>query len=369
MIMNQVLLNPGPVTLSPRVRRALSEKDFCHRERDFQIIVQKTIKSISKIYPSSKKNYVPILLGGSGTTSVEAMIVSLIPKNARVLVLCNGVYGDRMQDIAIRAGIDAHAIPFGWSEPWDLSKIESCLSQAQNQKEKYTHILCVHHETTIGRLNDLETLGKLSLKYKTPLLVDAVSSFGAENIDFKKWNILAVASTANKCLHGAPGLSFVIAKKHLITASNSRRQDIPLTLDLQNHYKAQASGTCAFTLPTHVTFAFYTALKEFVKEGGMKQRQILYKNRSDSIRKFLADLNILPIITLDKERSSSLASYNLPPKTTYKAIHDKVLKKGFVIYAGQGGLEKSIFRIANMGHISVADLRRLRQAFQSLKLP
>src|SRR5690606_6959174 len=138
--------------------------------------------------------WMPVLLGGSGTTALEAMVSSLLPADARVLVPENGVYGERLSRLLAIHGIPGNAVKAGWKDAWDLSKIESELHSGG-----ITHVLAVHHEATTGRLNPVIPLARLCEQAEVGLLLDTVSSFGAEAIPFDSPALMACAATANKC--------------------------------------------------------------------------------------------------------------------------------------------------------------------------
>ena len=130
-----------------------------------------------------------------------------------------------------------------------------------------THLAIVHHETTTGRLNDIAAVGKLCKTRGVTLLLDAVSSFGAEQIDAMGWNLGALAATANKCLHGAPGLSFVLARNELW--AGPAQQAGSVYLDLRAYHAAQhRDGYSPFTLPVQLAFALHEALLEHAEQGG-----------------------------------------------------------------------------------------------------
>jgi 2-aminoethylphosphonate-pyruvate transaminase len=347
-----ILLNPGPVTLSERVRQSLLKEDLCHREPEFAQLMLDIKTRLLAVYPEAIDGYDAIVLTGSGTCAVEAMLSSLIPKSGKALVIANGVYGDRMAKM-----IETHQKPFmvvtsAWDEPMNLETVDRYLSQDSS----FTHVVAVHHETTTGRLNDVKKLGEICKARNVALLLDCVSSFGAEHIDFSNWNLEACAATANKCLHGVPGLSFVLAKKSVFESRPTAAST--LYLDLYSYQHQQLGGYSPFTPSVQVSYALQEALKELEDSGGWIARNKEYHYRSQSIYHALKKMNVE--MFLDESRYSCvLKSYKLPENCSYNVIHDRLKKDGFTIYAGQGGLERKIFRIANMGDISAADLNKL----------
>jgi 2-aminoethylphosphonate-pyruvate transaminase len=354
-----ILLNPGPVTLSERVRAALNRGDWCHREPEFADLTREINTGLAQVYPDMSGAFEAVMLTGSGTSGVEAMLASFAPASGGTLVLANGVYGERMARI-----LDAHGKPHqlireAWTAPLNISAAAELL----DRHPEITHVATVHHETTTGRLNDLEALGALCRERDLPLLLDGVSSFGAEYIDAEGWNLAAIAGTANKCLHGVPGISFVVARQHLWTGP--AQQVGSVYLDLYAYYAGQhGAGYSPFTQSVQVAFALREALAELADAGGWEARRAVYRERAHRIYQELTSLNI-NILLKDNEYSSILWSYLLPEGMSYARLHDALKASGFVIYAGQGEFAADIFRIAHMGDIRDEDLDRLCAALQS----
>jgi 2-aminoethylphosphonate-pyruvate transaminase len=350
-----ILLNPGPVTLSPRVKRALGGDDMCHRETEFAELTIDVLRGLEAVYETAA-DYSAVMLSGSGTAAVEAMLSTFASKTRPTLVVCNGVYGERMAAMLARQGKPHVKLTLAWLDPIDLSKVDRALIA----DPQIANVVVVHNETTTGRLNDLGPLGELCRSRGLGLLVDAVSSFGGEHFDFGKLRPLAVAATANKCLHGAPGISFVLARTSALDSGESHATT--LYLDLIEYYREQRKGWSPYTQAVHVTLALREALRELDDEGGVNARQRLYLRRSTKVRRALAELGIetmIPAATC----SSMLTGFNLPARQSYERLHDALKREGYVIYAGQGAFNGRIFRIATMGCIPEADISRLTRAF------
>jgi len=353
---NVKLLNPGPVTLTERVRKALLEPDMCHRENEFADMCKGILAKISAVYTESTEGYVPVLLTSSGTGAVETML-SLVPrasaeKGKKTLVVANGVYGDRAAAMLTAQGKSHDVVSAPWTSGMDLAGVEKALATGV-----YAHVFAVHHETTTGRLNDIDTLGVLCKKYDVPLLLDAVSSFAGERIRFAEWNLLACAATANKCLHGVPGIAFVLVKKEALEARETGATSV--YLDLFRYRKEQKNGFSPFTQSVHVLFALREALDELADAGGWEKRHQKYAALTKQVREGLYALGIRSFIEDDTVYGSTLSSYRLPKGLTYDRLHDHLKNKGFVVYAGQGPFSGEMFRIAVMGDVDAADMTRL----------
>ena len=347
----EILLNPGPVTLSERVRRALLRPDQCHREAEFAEMMLRIRTRLEAIYHERPVAHDAVVLTGSGTCAVEAMVASLVPREGTALVAANGVYGERIAAMLSAQGKPHRVVRSEWLDPIDVAAVGDALGRG-----RFAAVIAVHHETTTGRLNQLDELGRKCRVAGVPLLLDAVSSFGGEGIDWTGWNLGAVAATANKCLHGVPGIAFVIADRVLLDA---RRGSSPsLYLDLQRSHEEQKTGFSPFTHAVHACFGLDEALDELSDGGGWQPRRDLYRRRTARVRNGLAVLGIEALLP-ERDGASMLTSFRLPDGTSYVALHDRLKRAGFVIYAGQGHLAGGIFRIATMGEIADADLDRL----------
>jgi 2-aminoethylphosphonate-pyruvate transaminase len=349
--MRTLLLNPGPVTLSERVRRALARPDMCHREPEFAELVLSIRRRAEGLYAERPSGHDAILVSGSGTCAVEAMVASLVPRDGAALVLANGVYGERIAAMLAAHGKAHHVVRSEWLEPIDVDAAARALGGRQ-----FSAAIAVHHETTTGRLNRLDAIGRLCRDAGVPLLLDAISSFGGEAIDWTGWHLGAVAATANKCLHGVPGIAVVLADRDLLRA---RRGSSPaLYLDLQRAHDDQKSGFSPFTQAVHACFALDEALDEIADEGGWPARRAAYRRRTAIVRDGLAAFGVDALLP-HADSASMLTAFRLPAGVDYAALHDSLKRAGFVIYAGQGPLAGGVFRIATMGDLTEDDMERL----------
>jgi 2-aminoethylphosphonate-pyruvate transaminase len=347
------LLNPGPVNLSERVRRSLLQPDLCHREDEFFDLQDEARERLLGVYALERDQWSAVLLTASGTGAVESMLAGLVPATGRILVIENGVYGERMTQICVQHRIAHERLTGPWLQAPDLSEIAARL-EAATGTDRFTHAAVVHHETTTGRLNDLKPLAELCGSRGVNLLIDAVSSFGAEAIDFSDACVSAVAATANKCLHGVPGAAFVIARRSAVEQGAGRGY----YLDLGRLARAQEQRGTPFTPAVHAYYALVEALREFAESGGRTARYRHYATLAEQVRSGLAGLGDEALLP-PAASSVVLRAYRLPGGLTYPKLHDGLKAEGFVIYAGQGDLSKTLFRISTMGRLTPADIDRL----------
>ncbi len=356
--MRSILLNPGPVSLSEGVRRAATATDLCHREPEFFNLQDRVRSKLVDVYRLDTGSWAAVMLGGSGTTALEAMITSLVPRSGKLLVLENGVYGERLSRLAEIHGIAYEKVQHDWMEPWDLEQVTTALGG-----DTFTHVVAVHHETTTGRLNPINELAQICEDHELDLLLDTVSSFGAEAIPFDVPSLAACAVTANKCLHGIPGLCFVMVKhEQLVQAVTPPRS---LTLDMNLWADHQSRQSTPFTPSVNAMLAIDVALDELESSGGWETRHARYHRLAGRVGNHLASLGVHSLLPVS-DSSCVLRAYRLGDSRTYDDVHDGLKQRGFIVYAGQGPMASEMFRVSTMGDISHYDMERLLAALQTV---
>ena len=261
---DKLLFTPGPLTTSLAVKQAmLHDAGSWHFEFNQRVgNIRERLLEIAGV--SSARGWEAIPLQGSGTFGVEAVFQTCVPSGGRVAVLSNGAYGDRMVQMLKSARIDHLVLRAEESAP--LSAASVALVLAQNAD--VTHVAAVHCETTTGILNPIADIGEVVKKQGRTFIVDAMSSFGGMKIDLEGWGIDFLISSANKCLEGVPGFSFVLCRRRVLEACEGSARS--LSLDLLGQLRGfDKNGQFRFTPPTHALLAFHQALDELDGEGGV----------------------------------------------------------------------------------------------------
>jgi 2-aminoethylphosphonate-pyruvate transaminase len=354
-----ILLNPGPVNVSAGVRAALAGPDLCHREPEFFDLQDAIRTRLLTALGAPASEYASILLTGSGTAAVEAMIASGVPRGGRLLVVQNGVYGARMASMARAHGIELTVLDSSWFERPAIGTVGAALAN-----DRFDALAVVHHETTTGLLNDLGPIARLCRSRHVRLLVDAVSALGGERFDFDAWMPDAVACTANKCIQGVPGLSFVLARREFIV-DMSRQPERSVYLHLPRYHDDQERRSTPFTPAVQAAYALLAALDELARET-LPARLARFARGSAMVRAGLEDLGF-ELLLPPALRSNTLTAAKLPKHITYGELHDRLKEHGFVIYAGQGPLAGSLFRVAVMGDVPESEYRRFLDALGSAR--
>ena len=206
---DKLLFTPGPLTTSLSVKQAMLH-DAGSWDSEFNGIVAGVRQKLLQLAGvSQEKGFEVIPMQGSGTFGVEAVISSVVPPTGKLLVLANGAYGERITQMALQLGIKHLVLRSAENETADLHELKRVL-QTDSQ---ITNVAVVHCETTTGILNPIEQIGPIVKEASRILIVDAMSSFGAIPIDIEAIGIDYLISSANKCIEGVPGFSFVFARR------------------------------------------------------------------------------------------------------------------------------------------------------------
>lgn len=350
------LLTPGPLTTSETVKAKMMQ-DVCTWDDDFKNMTQYIRQELVKIADVDAKEYTTVLMQGSGTFGVESVLTSVIQASDKILVLANGEYGKRMTSIC-----QYHKIPYvqylcPFDQIYDANDVERII---QNDSS-ITHVAMIHSETTTGILNDLEAIKKLALQYNLTFIVDAMSSFGGIPIQMSGIDFLI--SSANKCIQGVPGFSFVIANRKKLIASKGVARS--LSLDLYDQWETmEKDGKWRFTAPTHAVLAFKQALKELQNEGGVMKRNKRYKNNQRLLVDSLSKLGFQPYLPTTTQ-GEIITTFYYPKASTFdfKKMYDYVKAKGFALYPGKL-TDVDTFRVGNIGDIYIEDIYQLYQVIK-----
>ena len=358
-----ILLNPGPVNVSERVRQALLRPDICHRESEFTELLHRIqTKLLQAFVPGAESDYVAVVITGSGTSAVEAALMSSLPHGRRILILNNGVYGERMSQIIGLHRLGVSELKYEWTVRPDPEKLLLALRQHPE-----AHVVgMVHHETTTGLLNPVHEIAEIVDNQNRVFVLDSVSALAGETLNIAKSHIYMVTGTAGKCIQGFPGVSFVLVRKGFIEKMRSYPKR-SWYLHLMHYIDQEGRGTIPFTPAVQVYYAFDEALSELLEEG-VANRVQRYKRMATMIRERMAKLGVKAVLPSDRQ-SNTITAYYLPDGVSYQSLHDRLKQQGYVIYAGQGNLENKVFRVANMGAVSEAQFAGFLDAFEQVCKP
>lgn len=357
-MLNYKLLTPGPLTTTETVKKQMMD-DHCTWDEDYMKITRAIRSKLLELAHVEEPEYTTVLMQGSGTFGVESVLTSVIGKEDKLLIAANGAYGKRMAQIAQHAGINYVM----YEEPFDQMPSAEKVEKILAEDAAITHVSMVHSETTSGLLNDIASVAKVVKAAGRTFIVDAMSSFGGVEINVGELGIDFIISSANKCIQGVPGFSFIICKTDKLVESKGKARS--LSLDLYEQWETmQKDGKWRFTSPTHVVLAFWQALQELEAEGGIPARFNRYNNNKNYLIAHMGEMGFRPFIE-GENQGPIITTFYYPENTNYdfNEMYQYIKENGYAIYPGKL-TDAETFRIGHIGEIYEEDMKKLCEIFK-----
>ncbi len=356
-----VLLNPGPVLTTPRVKAALVNHDMCHRDEDFAHLVRNLRQKLKVVFGGDERHEV-LLITGSGTSAIEASIASTVPEDKKILVLINGAFGERYREVAQVHRMNLEVLDFGWGHAMDVEAVERTLAADPD----IAVVMMAHHETSVGLLNPVAQVGAACRRHDRLLIVDAVSSLAAEDIHVVRDNIDICLSSANKAMQAIAGVAFVCVNDRAWRLIETVRPRV-YYLDLRRYRKyAVEEELTPFTPAVNGFFALDAAVDELLEEG-VEARRATVRERNRFLRESFRAMG-LSFYSETGHESSTLTVVKVPEYISFAELYERMKGYGFIIYGCKGELTDKYFQIANMGDLNEETLQNFVNTLQFVLL-
>ena len=338
-----LLLTPGPLTTRAETRAAMAERDWGSRDAAFIALTARLRRRLLALC-NAGADFACVPLQGSGTFAVEAQLGTLVPRDGRLLVLVGGAYGRRMVEMRRRMGRACAVL----ETPEAARPTAAAVAARLAGDPTLTDAALVHCETTTGILNPLEDIAAAVAAAGRRLHVDAMSAFGGIPVDLGRLPLHSLAASANKCLEGAPGVGFVVARSSLLAESAGNAH--ALSLDLHAQWAGlEADGQWRFTPPTHVLAALDRALDALDAEGGVAGRFARYWENCRALVEGMRGLGFETLLD-DAVQAPVIVTFLAPadPAWRFAAFYGRLAARGFLIYPGKLAARDS-FRVGCIG--------------------
>jgi len=353
-----ILLTPGPLTTTLRTKVAML-RDWGSWDSDFIAVTARVRRSLLDII-SGHETHTVVPLQGSGTFSVEAAVATVVPRQGHVLVLDNGAYCKRAAKLTHLMGRKTTVVAFDESEAISPKVLDDTLTADPS----ITHVVMIHCETGAGVHNPLQAVADVCARHGRGLIVDAMSSFAALEIDARKVRFDALIAASGKCLEGVPGMGFVFLRKDILDGCAGNSQS--LAMDLHDQYVyMEKTGQWRFTPPTHVLVALDEAIAQFREEGGQSARLARYVKNYQTLVQGMADLGFKPYLD-PSIQAPIIVTFHAPADARYdfRRFYEAAKAHGFILYPGKL-TQIETFRVGCIGAI---DSVQMQQAVHAVAL-
>ena len=363
---DSILLTPGPLTTSLRTKLAML-RDWGSWDVEFNNVTANVRSSLLKIV-HGEGSHVVVPLQGSGTFSVEAAVATLVPANGHILVLDNGAYCKRAAKLSTLMGRRCTLMPFAD----DKAVSPMALREKLATDGSITHVVLIHCETGAGVLNPMQEIADMCAEFNKGLIVDAMSSFAAIEIDAQKTRFDALIAASGKCLEGVPGMGFVFIRREVLEKCAGQSQSLAMDLYDQHAYM-EKTGQWRFTPPTHVVVALAEAIAQFEEEGGQPMRLARYTRNCKTLMDGMATFGFKPFLD-PAIQAPIIVTFHAPahPNYEFKRFYDAAKARGFILYPGKL-TQVETFRVGCIGAIGPIEMEQavhaIALALKDLNIP
>jgi alanine-glyoxylate transaminase/serine-glyoxylate transaminase/serine-pyruvate transaminase len=343
-IPKRVLLGPGPSEVPDRILAALSQPTLGHLDPVFLALMDEIRSKLKEVFRT--KNEMTLAVSGTGSAGMETLFVNLIEPGDKALICINGVFGQRMKDVAERCGAQVETIEAPWGTVFDQDAV---IGAAKRVKPKLTAI--VHAETSTGAHQPVDRLGSALHDLGSLFALDCVTSLGGAPVEIDKWNVDAAYSGTQKCLSCPPGLSPVTLSARAVEHLEQRKKKVQswyLDLTMVRNYWSQ-ERFYHHTAPINMLYALHEALA-IVLEEGLEKRFARHRAAHEMLRAGLKEIGI-DYLSQEGHHLPMLNAIRIPEGKEDAPIRKHLLTDYNIEIGGAlGALKGKGWRIGLMGH-------------------
>ncbi len=342
MLLERRLFGPGPSNPYPEATAALGLPLLGHLDPAFLELMDETCEMLRQAWGTSNARTLPI--SATGSAGMEAAFVNTVRPGDVVVVAVNGLFGQRMCDVAARCGAEVIAVEHEWGQPVDAQRVlDAHASPAV--------IAAVHAETSTGVRSDIAALG--AGKGDALLITDAVTSIAGIELRADDWGIDVGYAGTQKCLGVAPGLAPFTINDRAFERRVERPQSWYLDLGLLGGYVGEASAkgggrTYHHTAPVAMVASLHGGLTRILEEG-LETVWARHQEAGDTLQAGLQDLG-LELFAAEGFRLPELTTVRVPDGVDSAAVRRYLLERHHLeIGGGVGEFAATVWRIGLMG--------------------
>ena len=343
----EFLMIPGPVTVEDEILEALARPVAAHYGDGWTRLYKRAVEGMRDVFKTAGDVH---LVFGSGMAGVEMCIASVLSPGDEVLVATNGLFGDRMVEVAGANGLHVHTFrPAGVADAITAAQITETLAAHPAVRA----VCVVHNETSIGVLNEVEGICRAVREHGALAIVDGISAIGGVPFDMDAWGADLCVTVANKCIGGPIGVAPVAAGPRALAALDDGRPKAAgwyLNLATWRRFADEWGGWHPHptTMPTNNVEAFDLALTRLLEEG-VEQRCRRLAAARDRVREGLEEMGFEMLSPITTASPVTTAAYGLPGMDVHDYMAWLLRNHRIRIGGGLGQLSGRIFRIGHMG--------------------
>lgn len=340
MLVERTLMGPGPCNPYPEATAALGLPMLGHLDPAFLAILDETCERLRQVWKTANARTLPI--SGTGSAGMEAALVNVVEPGDVVVVGVNGLFGERMCEVASRSGAEVVRVDAEWGRALDPEAVTSAHPSPKV-------IAVVHAETSTGVENDVAAIA--AAKGDALVLADCVTSLGGIPVDVDGWEIDIAYSGTQKCLGVSPGLSPLTFGERAWGRRNERPQSWYLDLGLVGAYATpgQPKRTYHHTAPIAMVRSLHAGLGALLDEG-LEAAWARHAACGQLLQEGLEAMG-LTLFAEKGHRLPQLTTVRVPDGVDAHAVRSTLLQRyDLEIGGGAGPFADTVWRIGCMGH-------------------
>jgi alanine-glyoxylate transaminase/serine-glyoxylate transaminase/serine-pyruvate transaminase len=358
----RLLLGPGPSNVHPRVRRALALPMLGHLDPYFLAILDRVQAGLRRLFGTENRMTLP--LSGTGSAGMEACFVNLLEPGDPVVIGVAGVFGERMCEVARRAGAQVTRVA---TEPGTILDDDAMAEAIARVRPRV--VAFVHAETSTGVQQPVEGIASAARAAGALVVLDCVTSLGGLEVKLDAWGIDAAYSGTQKCLSCPPGLAPASFSEAALARVRTRRTPVQswyLDVGLLGAYFG-SERVYHHTAPIAMIQGLAEAL-QMIEEEGMDARSLRHREAGEALVEGMGAFGFRPLVDA-RHRLPMLTSLRLPDRFASgqeAALRQRLLERyGIEVGGGLGSLAGRIWRVGLMGEN--ARLTSVESLFSALR--
>ena len=344
----RLLMGPGPSNPDPRVLAAMGLNPIGHLDPYFVETMNQTMEALRRVFRTRNHHTVPI--SATGSAGLETIMLNLLEPGDSAIVGVMGYFGQRLAEMARRAGADVRTVEVPPGEVVDPSDVAKLLAQRPAKLVAF-----VHAETTTGACQPIPEMVEVARRYDALVAMDCVTSLGGMPIEIDALGVDAAGSCSQKCIGAPPGLGPITLGPRAMAAVRARKQKpstwyFDLALLFQYWGEDGANRTRAFhhTAPIASIYGFHEALRIILEEG-LEARWERHRTAHDALVRGLDRLG-LSLFPPPANRCPTINVVNVPAGVDEAAVRRRLLDMGVEMGGGLGALAGKVWRVGVMGY-------------------
>ena len=343
----RLLMGPGPSNPDPRVLAAMGANPVGHLDPYFVELMDQTMGALRGVYRTQNHHTMPI--SATGSAGLETIMMNLLEDGDSAVVAITGYFGQRLAEMARRAGADVRTVEVGPGEIVDPAKIAALLEERPAKLVAFVHV-----ETTTGACQPIAPMVDVARRYGALVAMDCVTSLGGLPIDIDALGVDAAGSCSQKCIGAPPGLAPITIGPRAMEAVQARKQK-PHTwyLDLAllfQYWGESGARTRAFhhTAPIAAIYGFHEALRLILEEG-LEARWARHQAAHEALVRGLDGIG-LSLYPPEANRCATINVINVAAGVDEARVRRRLLEMGVEMGGGLGALAGKVWRVGVMGY-------------------